>query len=99
MDLKTISNDLMKADEELATKLIALLPLEKKYTTRYNTLLVGAQGLASQPLREAEVQEQLKQEGIYDEYHEAKLQVKLAYSRRDTLMEISRNIRSYAFES
>lgn len=98
-DLKSISFELAKAEEELALLLTTLLPIERQYTTEYNQRLINASGLATQALREAEVMEGLKTDGIWDKYQEAKLKVKLAYSKKETLIEISRNIRSYAFES
>jgi len=99
LNLKSISEELLKAEEELEQALIEVLPLEKEYTTAYNKGLVANSGLATQAMREAETMEALKTDGVWDKYQDAKLKAKLAYSRRDTLMEISRNIRSYAFES
>jgi hypothetical protein len=93
-DLIELSEKLLQADEELASAQIAYVPLEKEYTSRKNHLLVQNMGLSSQPLREAETMEALKQEEIYDTYHEALLKIKLASSRYNTIKEICSNIRS-----
>lgn len=98
-DLIELSTKLMEADEALASAEIAYLPLEKEYTSRKNKLLVQNMGLSSQPLREAETMEALKQEEIYDKYHEALLKIKLASSRYYTIKEICSNIRSSEYSS
>ena len=96
MKLIELNAKLEKTDEELAVALAKVFPLEVEYTTRYNQLMLHS-GMANQTGREAEALETLKQEDIYVKYHEAKLTVKILYSRKDTLIEISRNIRSLAF--
>lgn len=95
--LRDISYKLVKTDEELATALTKLFPLELAYTRRKNDLILNS-GMATMLLKEAEASNTLAMEDISDQYLEAKLRVKILYSRRDTFMEISRNLRSMAFE-
>lgn len=97
LDLIDLSEKLIKADEDLATALIEYTKLEKQYSSRKNQLLVSNQGLSSQPLREAETMEALKQEEIYDIYQEALLKVKLASNRYNTIKEVCSNIRNVEY--
>ena len=94
--LSEINTKLIETDEQLATALTKLFPLEMTYTTEYNKKMLNS-GMSNQTAREAEALEQIKLEPIYIEYHEAKLQVKILYSRKDVLVEISRNMRNLAF--
>lgn len=96
IDLKTITTDLITTEESIATLKTKLLPLEWKYTSRFNELLMVS-GMGNQALREAQALESLRQEPIYEEYHTNKLELSLLYSRKETLIECGRNIRSYSF--
>ena len=97
INLRDISIKLIETDEQLAEAMTKLFPLEVEYTKRKNDLYLRS-GMATSPLKEAESMNILIQEEISDKYQEAKLLVKILYSRRDTYMEISRNLRSLAFE-
>ena len=88
----------METDEQLATALTKLFPLEMTYTTEYNKKMLNS-GMSNQTAREAEALEIVKLEPIYEQYLEAKLQVKILYSRKDVLIEISRNMRNLAFNN
>jgi hypothetical protein len=98
ISLAEINKKLIETDEELATALTKLFPLEMQYTTRYNNLMLHS-GMTNQTSREAEALEVVKLEPIYEEYLEQKLQVKILYSRLDVLKEISRNMRNLAFNN
>ena len=95
--LKDISYKLIEADEELASARIEYLPLEIAYTKRKYELILNS-GMATMLLKEAEASNTLALEEIAEKYQQALLRVKLAHSRRETYMEISRNLRSLAFE-
>jgi hypothetical protein len=96
LSLSEINKKLIETDEQLATALTKLFPLEMAYTTRYNKLMLNS-GMSNQTAREAEALEVVKLEPIYEEYLEQKLQVKILYSRKDVLTEVSRNMRNLAF--
>lgn len=97
LDLKDISYKLIRADEDLAKARIEYYPIEMAYTKRKYELILNS-GMATGLLKEAEANNTLVLEDISEKYQEALLKVKLAHSRRETFMEISRNLRSLAFE-
>ena len=97
ISLKDISYKLIEADEELSSARVAYFPLELAYTKRKYELILNY-GMATGLLKEAEANNTLVLEDISDKYQEALLRVKLAHSRREVYMEISRNLRSLAFE-
>ena len=97
IDLKQINTMLIKADEQFATALKEMLPIEMEYTTEYNKRLINVAGLATQALREAEVIEGLKNDGFWLKYKTAELNVRLAKGRLETLRTVSSNMRTIAF--
>jgi|SRR3990167_4411780 len=96
INLKTISFKLVETVEELGKKLANFYKTEMEYTTFYNKRLLRS-GMATQALKEAEVLEGLKLEPIYEKYQTLKLEIKLLYMRVEVYKEVSRNIRSLAF--
>ena len=98
ISLAEINKKLMETDEQLATALTKLFSLEMTYTTQYNKKMLNS-GMSNQTAREAEALEQIKLEPIYEQYYTAKLEVKILYSRMDTLKEVSRNMRNLAFNN
>ena len=97
ISLRDISYKLIEAEENLAKCRTEYLPLEIAYTKRKYELILNS-GMATGLLKEAEANNTLVLEDISDKYQEALLKVKMAHSRRETLMEISRNLRSLDFE-
>ena len=96
INLKTISSKLIETVEKLGEALPKFYKLEFEYTTSYHKKLMVS-GMATQALREAEVMEDLKNDPIYEKYHSARVEIKILYLRIDAYKEISRNIRSLAF--
>lgn len=93
MTLIDCTTELAKIAERLGSKIPRLTVLENEYQHRYNDLLLTSQR-ASQPLREAEAQESLRQEEIYEKYQTLKVDVRVLLMRKDVFFEISRNLRS-----
>ncbi len=96
MNLHDISKQLLTTQEKLGETLAQLFKLEVEYTTKYNQLLLHS-NMGTQALKTAEVEEMMKQDPIYVPYQEKRLEVKILYSKLDTLREISRNMRNLAF--
>lgn len=101
MNLKDISEKMIKAEENYAMAMSKLVPLEIEYTSTFNKLMLRS-GMGSQVQREAEARQTLQNDtkygNLFNDYHEAKLNARLAYSQKQTLIEISRNLRSLAFD-
>ena len=96
--LKDISFKLIEVDDKLTTALTKLFPLEMEYQLRLDQLQLSSQRM-NQFQREAESRSIIMREDIYVKYHEAKLEVKILYFSKDTLMEVSRNLRNLAFNN
>lgn len=94
--LKDITSKLIKAQEEWEEAVIALPPLELSYFSRLDQLILSSQR-PSQPLREAEANEALRQEEIYEKYQSARLRAKLADRRVEILKVVSSNLRNLSF--
>jgi hypothetical protein len=96
LTLEKMNVKLIKADENYASALTKLMPLEIKYQLREDQILLGS-GFGSQPQREADTRATIMQEPIYLEYQTAKLEAKIAYQRLDTCKVICANIRNLSF--
>jgi 2-succinyl-5-enolpyruvyl-6-hydroxy-3-cyclohexene-1-carboxylate synthase len=96
INLKTITEKLLLAQEEWEDSQIKLPPLELEYQSRLDQLILSSQR-PSQPLREAEANEIVRQEDIYVKYWEARLKARIATQRLDTFKVVSSNLRNLAF--
>jgi 2-succinyl-5-enolpyruvyl-6-hydroxy-3-cyclohexene-1-carboxylate synthase len=97
MNLNDITEKLVVAQEEWEDTQIKLPPLELQYQSRLDQLILSSQR-PSQPLREAEANEIVRQEDIYVKYWEARLRAKIADRRLDTFKVVSANLRNLAYE-
>jgi hypothetical protein len=97
LDLNSITEKLIIAQEEWEDAQIKLPPLELEYASRVDDLVLSSQR-ASQPSREAEANQIVRQEDIYVKYWEARLRAKIADRRLDTFKVISANLRNLAYE-
>lgn len=95
-DLHSISEELYKTEMKIQKLLPIVNKLTIKYESMYHNFLLHS-GMASAPQREAEAKEKLALEPINEEYLESKMELRLAYSMKDTLTTISSNMRSMAW--
>lgn len=96
LNLLTISNKLLKTEQELQEKIPELYKAELEYNSKYHEFLLHSLA-SSAPMREAEAKKRLEEEPIYETYQIARLKVRLLYSRKETFIEICRNLRSYNY--
>lgn len=93
MTLFELNQQMEKLSMDLGVKVRQLNVLELEYQKTYNNLLLTSQR-PSQPLREAETQENLRQEEVFVKYWDLKTDVRVLLMQKDMLFEISRNLRS-----
>ncbi len=91
--LRDITNQLIEVENEYAIQLRKMLTLEAKYTERYNKLMLNSP-MGNQALREAQAIETMRLEPIFNEYKEAQLEQRIIWSKKNTLIEISKNLRT-----
>lgn len=98
LNLQTISMKLLNLEEKLQKKLPLMYKAEVEYNQKYFDLLLRSMG-SSAPAREADAKTQLKEDPIFDLYHNLKLDVKILWSEKETLTTISSNLRSMTWQS
>lgn len=96
INLKTITMKLIDAQEKWEETQLKLPPLELKYQSRLDELVLSSQR-ASQPQREAEARQVIMGEQIYSDYWTARVDARMADRRLDTYKVISSNLRNLAF--
>lgn len=98
-NLQAVNAQLVEVMNQLAEKIPKLTKLEDEYYRRYYKLLLTAQE-RTESQREASAKLQLRMpdaEGnpsIYDEYQDLKLDVRILLTKKEMLIEISRNLRA-----
>ena len=94
--LREMTVKLIEAQELWEDAVIKLPPLELEYNQRLATLVLQSQR-PSQPLRDAEANNIIRQEEIYIKYWTARLDAKVADRRLDTFKIVCSNLRNLAF--
>lgn len=93
MKLIDISKELETVEDEIQKSLGEYYSNEIAYTLRRNDLLLRSM-LSNAPAREAEAYNIVSQEPVFEEYQKAKLTMKKLWSKKETLIELSKNFRA-----
>ena len=99
INLKSITMDLIKADEDYSLALTKLFPLELEFNEKLDDASISAPG-ASQGVRDSQAQQKMREDHnkLFINYHTAKLEAKQAWHRLDTLKVVSSNLRNLAYD-
>jgi len=96
LTLLDVNNKLLETEDAIQSKLPQYIRAEIAYSSKYNDFLLHS-GMGSAPLREAEARQRMQIEDETEKYLSTKLEYRLLQSRKETLIEVSRNLRSYAY--
>ena len=94
MDIKELSIELLNIEKAITQVLIALHPKEVLYQEKYHKYLLDSPMLEAGK-REAEAMEKLRQEPIFLEYKNLQLDYRILRSKKETLLEVCKNLRTY----
>lgn len=97
LDINQIMEEFYQVDLDLATKRTEFVTIEYEYTSEYNKRLLNS-GMGTMALKEAEVMEGLKTDGLWLKYKEAEVETRVLYSRWQTLKQIISALISLRYE-
>lgn len=92
INLIDLSDRLMDLQDKYAKVYPKFYIAELKYIQKKAELLMGATGLGSQPLRDAQVELTLKESQEYEDYHKLLPEITMINKQIQIVSQISRNI-------